>query len=235
MDDLTRQVVDNSQRLTETGRRSVIVHCSGEEHSARSVNGEANIFFPTDGLLMNISLYQFKLIINGGVKRNTNDFAIGVKVPNGNNTYSSFASWTTAFRAGTAIDQDGYHGATCWDYAAAFWAAQTGRTLITGGNRGVKNSWIISASRATNTGTEFTEITSWSSLKQGDWIVWTNDGAGHIAMATSAPSGDTIQVLDQNSTGAPFPAGGRALVNRTANRNDSYGTFVGAWRYKKWQ
>lgn len=210
------------------------MHSSGEEHSAESVNGEATLYFPTDGLLMLISLYQFKLIINDGIKQNTNDFAIGLRLPAGANSYPTFSSWTTSILPGTAIDQDGYFGAQCWDYAAAFWYAQTGRTLVTGGNRGVKNAWLIAESRAINTGTEFTEITSWSSLRAGDWIVWTNNGTGHIAMATSTPSGTSIQVLDQNSTGNPFPGGGRALVARTANQSDSYGTFVGAWRYKNW-
>ena len=198
MDELTRQVIENAQRLLEAQRRATIVHCNGEEHSADSTNGSATIYFPTDGLIMQTSLMQFKIIINDGADRNTNDWAIAQRVGAGNNTYTTLQSWLDAFPDGAVIDQDGYWGAQCYDYAAAFWMGQTGRTLITGGNRGVKNIWLLNAD--TNAGTEFTKITEWSNLKAGDWIVWTNSGTGHIAMATSAPSGNTITVRDQNST-----------------------------------
>lgn len=232
MDELTRQVVDTVQRLLESQRRATIVHVNGEEHSADSVDGEATMFFPTDGLTMQTSLFQFKIIINNGIAQNTNDWVIGQRVPAGYNTYPTLESWLNAFPEGAAIDQDGYWGATCWDYAAAFWYAQTGRTLVTGGNNGVKNAWLLNAD--VNAGSEFEKITDWSSIKAGDWVVWTNSGTGHIAMATASPSGNTLQVMDQNSTGAPFSTGGRAIVKRTANRSDGYGTFVGAFRYKAW-
>lgn len=233
MDDLTRQVVENAQKLLESQRRATVVHCNGEEHSAQSVNGEATLFFPTDGLLMQISLYQFKLIINDGVAQNTNDWTIGVKVAKGINTYPTLQSWLAAFPEGTAIDQDGYWGAQCWDYADAFWEAQTSRVLLTGGNHSAKETWLVNADY--NAGTEFDKITSWSQIKAGDWIVWSNSGTGHIAMANATPSGTSVQVYDQNTIGNPFSRGGRAIVKRTANQSDVYGTFVGAFRYKKWQ
>lgn len=233
MDDLTRLVVETVQRQLESQRRATIVHVNGEEHDAESVNGEATIFFPTDGLTMQISLYQFKLIINNGIVRNTNDFGIAQRVSAGYNTYPTLQSWMQAFPPGAVIDQDGYWGAQCWDYAAAFWYAQTGRTLITGGNNGVKNAWLLN--RTVNAGSEFDLITSWSSIKAGDWVVWSNAGTGHIAMATASPSGTNLQVYDQNSTGAPFSGGGRAIVSRTASQDSGYGTFVGAFRYKSWQ
>lgn len=232
MDELTRQVIENAQRLLESQRRATIVHSSGEEHYAESVNGEAVLFFPTDGLIMQISDYQFKLIINEGVVRNTNDFAIGQRESSGYNKYPTLQSWLQAYPEGAAIDQDGYYGAQCWDYAAAFWLAQTGRTLVTGGNNGVKNAWLLNASL--NAGSEFEMITTWSQIRAGDWVVWTNAGTGHIAMAAASPSGTTLQVYDQNSVGAPYATGGRAIARHTMNQNDSYGTFVGAFRYKAW-
>lgn len=206
-------------------RGAAIVRVCGEEHAAISNGNAATFFLAHDNDMCFISDYKFKIILGtGGTGTNPNN-PIPANVPRGTRLYSSVDAFIAQFPVGTAIDADGIYGAQCVDYASAFWLGMCDRFVDCGGNN-AKGIWLNSW--AVNKGTEFDSISSWVSLQKGDWIVWDTGTYGHIAMAAGAPSGNSIQVYNQNVSGIPWPDGGRAVS--LDNRSNS--GFLGAFRFK---
>lgn len=206
-------------------RGAAIVRVCGEEHSAISDGNKAVIFLAHDNDMCFISDYRFKIILGNGGYTNNPNAPVPMNVPHGIKLYSSVNAFKTAYPLGSALDVDGYYGAQCVDYANAFWWGMVGRGIDCGEDN-ARGIWDVS--RVKNAGTEFTTSTDWSSIKAGDWLVWGGGTYGHIAMAVSSPTGNNVVVWNQNVSGTPWPAGGRALSQDTwSNAN-----FLGYFRYK---
>lgn len=232
MDETSQIVYDNWKKLNTSQRRAFNVRINGEEHSAMSRNGVAQIHFPIDGQLMQVSELAFKLIINDGVRAGgsvdpTNDptknWAWGLK------TYTTFEEWLKRYPVGSSVDVDGYYSCQCWDYQSAFWRAQANRNFFTGPNSYVSEAWTVSAEK--NAGTEFELIFNWADIQIGDWVVWGGVGTGHDAIALSCPTSSygTARFRDQNGQQ------GMIIGDNTYGPTLSSGNrFLGAWRYKFW-
>lgn len=250
MDDLSRQVAENTQDLNNGQRRAFNVRVNGEEHSAESQAGTVNILFPVDGQLMQVSELAFKLIINDGVMSGTGNPGNPCENWNyGEKTYATYTEWLQRYPVGSQIDVDCFAGCQCFDYAAAFWRAQVNRNLLTAcpDERAqgkwwagkALGCWVSTCARTANLGTEFIAITDWNELQGGDWVVWgsydsTYTGPGHIAMATGRPSSDTsstLPVLQQNGDSSNPNVGSPLNVGQLRREGGSYGDFLGAFRY----
>ena len=139
------------------------------------------------------------------------------------NSANQFISQTL----GHSYDMDGYPSGQrfqCWDYADYFWVNQVGRMFITkpGGRGCILDCWNIS--RFKNAGNEFGIITSFASLKTGDWAAFGGSKTGHIGIVVSR-SGNTVVLQGQNQGSI------RTKVTRITMAS-TY--FLGAWRYKAW-
>lgn len=233
MDDTTRIAIENQKKLDNNQRRAYNVRVNGEEHSASSRNGVAQIHFPVDGQLMQISQLAFKLIINDGVRSGgsvepsedpTKNWAYGV------NTYKTYEEWLARYPVGSRVDVDGFLGCQCWDYASAFWRAQCNRNLLTGSLGYAYECWTVS--RAANQGSEFDLVYLWQDIQPGDWVVWGTSGAGHIAMATACAYTSTavISFRDQNG-----PQGLQVGANMYGPDLGNGNRFLGAFRFKNWK
>lgn len=206
-------------------RGTSVVRVCGEEHSAISTGNKAIVFLAHDNDMCFISDYRFKLVLGDGGFVDNPNAPIPVAVPHGIRLYSSVAAFKAQFPLGSAIDTDNAYGAQCVDYASAFWWGMCNRPINCGDNN-AKGIWLNA--RAANAGTEFTTSSDWATIQPGDWIVWGDGTFGHIAMAVATPNGNTVEVWNQNNTGTPWPAGGRALSQDTMNSNG----FLGYFRYK---
>lgn len=139
------------------------------------------------------------------------------------NSANQFISQTL----GHSYDMDGYPSGQrfqCWDYADYFWVNQVGRMLITkpGGKGCILDCWNIS--RFKNAGNEFGIITSFASLKTGDWAAFGGSKTGHIGIVVSR-SGNTVVLQGQN----------QGSVKTKVTRITMASTyFLGAWRLKAW-
>lgn len=140
-------------------------------------------------------------------------------------------AWTSANQfisqtLGHSYDTDGYPVAQkyqCWDYADYFWKNQVGRTFVTKAGGGcILDAWNIS--RFKNAGNEFDLITSFASLKTGDWAAFGGSKTGHIGIVVSR-SGNTVVLQAQN----------QGSVKTKVTRITMASTyFLGAWRLKAW-
>lgn len=227
MDDLTQQIASNTKDLNNTQRRAFNIRINGEEHSARSHGGIANILFPIDGQLMQVSECAFKLIINDAISTASG----GKWTPDeiGIDKYPTLASWEARWPLGSEIDVDGAFGCQCVDYANAFWYAQTGRPVSTGGTGAAYGIWT--AARAENQGTEFTLVTSWSDLKPGDWVVWQSPEYGHVGMV-SRIEGSNVYFWSQNYRNASDL--GSPLSEDIIPQTSNFFSFLGGFRYEGW-
>lgn len=237
MDEATRIAIENYRNLNDNPRRGFNVRVNGEEHSASSRNGQATIHFPMDGQLMYISELAMKVIINDGYipgGGGNNDSACD-NWSYGSNSYPTLKDWLVRYPVGSKVDVDCAYACQCWDYASAFWRAQTGRNLQTqqGGNGVAWQCWEVS--RYVNAGTEFDLIYEWKNIKAGDWVVWGTNGTGHIAMAMEncPPQGTMATILFRQQDGVTPQRGvfdSRLPFEGLANDNH----FIGAFRYKPW-
>jgi len=141
--------------------------------------------------------------------------------------YSVDVSSYDAFRNNVinkGYDIDNYYGFQCWDGAALLWQ-QIGRDLSTGGTGAAKGCWTHA--RDKNAGSDFDIVTSQTSLRRGDVIVFGGGQYGHIGFVDRINGDGTINVLGQNQNGgvngSPFN------VIRM-----SLGNFLGAFRFKRW-
>ena len=226
--ELVSQVAKNTNEISKlyNQRKAVVARHYGEEHNAVANEGVSVFYLCHDVDTEYVAEYKFKLIITGSGISQAGGTYLGYTV--GTNTYATYASWITAYPIGSAVDVDGWYGAQCWDYAAAFWYAQVGRLLQTG-NGAARGCWELM--RTTNAGTEFDLITDKTQIRQGDWIVTGGSYYGHICMAAQDYNGtDTINCYGQNQGGVSMPRGGAAVniasIGLTA--------FLGAFRYKAW-
>ncbi len=226
--DLVSQVAKNTNEISKlyNQRKAVVARQYGEEHDAVAQDGLSVFYLCHDVDTEYVAEYKFKLVITGsGVSQAGGIYINFVK---GYNKYPTYNSWITDYPAGSAVDVDGYYGAQCWDYAAAFWYAQCNRVLQTG-DGSARGCWALM--RTTNAGTEFDLVTNKTQIKQGDWIVMGGGTYGHICMAAEDYQGnDYLRCYGQNQGGTPMPRGG-AAVNIVSL---SLGNFLGAFRYKGW-
>lgn len=235
MDTQAEQIaIENYRKLNQNQRRAFNVRINGEEHSATSRNGSAQIHFPMDGQLMQVSELAFKIIINDG-------WTNGGGQPGGGgcdnwkygvNLYPTYQSWINRYPIGSQINVDCSFGCQCVDYASAFWRAQVNRSVVTGNGY----AWgIWGLQKAANLEGGFVPVYKWEEIKKGDWVVWGGDPAlpGHIAMATSCATSATSNVnfLEQNASGS---AAGGPLAAGTHGPDFAGYHFLGAFRYTKW-
>lgn len=247
MDDLSRQVASNTQDLNNGQRRAFNVRINGEEHSATSRSGVANIYFPIDGQLMEVAECAFKLIINDGEDGGGGSGGDPCKNWNwGTKTYATFHDWLQRYPIGSQVDVDCWASCQCWDYASAFWRAQVNRNLLTACSDErdrdewfsgkALGTWVSSCARSANA-VGFTLVTQWQDIQAGDWVVWgsydnTYTGAGHIAMAMARPTNisgaSTVLTWGQNGVGM---AGSPVQASNLYREGGTYGDFLGAFRY----
>lgn len=237
--DLAKTIKQLYDEQVANDRRSIVIRQTTEAEGT-SQSGTAGLLIPLDGMLIGVAEMKFKLVFNDGFAVGENSSAgtpSTTVIGNGANTYPTLQSWKNAFPVGSVVLADNAYGAQCWDYAAGFWKAQTGRTLSTGVLANgqptgmVKHSYDWANVRAYNMGSEFDNVTSWNNVQPGDWLFFNNGTYGHVAMAVSSPnSSGQITVWDQNTTGIPYPAGGAAIAERTITSAN----FIGALRYKAW-
>lgn len=239
MDDLTSKIVENTKDLNNDQRRVFIVRTNGEEHRATSRSGVAQIFFPIDGQMCQISEMMGKIIINDGIATGTGTGTNPcTNWKAGTNLFPTLADWKARYPLGSLVDVDCYFGCQCWDYAAAFWWGQVNRKLETG-NGFAWGTWELQ--RQVNLGTEFEAITDFGKIEPGDWVVVGTVGTGHIALTVSTPAngfyGPYVEVWEQNGALNNAPGGGSPVqqnaIYLSANKNQA-GNFLGAFRYKKW-
>lgn len=227
--DLSTQVAKNTREfITNNNKRGAsIARVCGEEHSGEASNGTAILYLTGDNDLCYISDLKFKLVFNNGDENAWMNMPIPAHWAVGHNLWRTITDFKAAYGIGVALDVDGKYGAQCVDYANAFWYGMTGRGINCGGDnaRGIWNN-----SKYINAGSEFDLITNKNQLKAGDWVVWGTGTYGHIAMAVASPSGNTIKVWNQNNTGIPWPAGGKAISEDTMSLDG----FIGAFRPKYW-
>lgn len=226
MDNITQNIANNTRILESQRRKAFNMRINGEEHSASSKGGVANIYFPIDGQLMNVSECAFKLIFNDGMVSggSWNESEIGT------NMYPNLASWKNRWPLGSQIDVDVAYGCQCVDYANAFWYAQVDRPIITGTKHVAYEIWTVS--REVNAGTEFDLITEWINLKPGDWAVWESPTTGHIAMVVSIDE-DGVHFWSQNYRNSSDEFGS-PLTEDIIPKTSTYLNFLGAFRYKLW-
>lgn len=129
---------------------------------------------------------------------------------------------------GKQIDTDNYpangNKFQCWDYADYFWRKEVDRSFITkpGGNGCILDCWNIS--RNVNAGSDFDIITSFGSLKIGDWVAFGGTKTGHIGIVAGINNnGITLQAQNQGTD--------RTHVTRMQFSSNN---FLGAWRLKRW-
>lgn len=226
---LDSQVIQNTNNREETQRRAFITRVCGEEHNATFDNKVANLYFATDGRLIQMSEFKFKLIFSGKSAP-----LVGESWTTGNNTFPELEAWKNRYPIGSGVNIDNDYGYQCWDYAAAFWLAQTGRSFVMP-TLNVKDGFLDPNYRATNAGTEFEIIYDWNTLMVGDWVLWDWGLNGHIAIVVGISRSDekhiaSVLVWDQNGTGQQLPEGGWYVSEHYLG---SAG-FIGAFRYKKW-
>lgn len=228
---LSGQTAKNAKNISVENNKkgATIVRVCGEEHFAISEGGTATTYLAHDNDMCFISDYKFKLVLgNGNSSSSGSNVPVSVDVIKGYATWQTMREFQAAYPIGAAVNVDGAYGAQCWDYASAFWWGQCGRGFATGGDN-ARGTWT--RAREINAGVEFDLISSWYSLQPGDWIVWGNGDFGHVAMAVSAPSGNTIQVWNQNgASGQPWPTGGKTISLDTCYQAG----FLGAFRYRGW-
>lgn len=226
MDDMTKTVKALYDEMVANDRRSVVVR-SVEEHSAQAYSGTAGLMLPLDGMLIGVAEMKFKLVFNEGFAGDIpQGVPTGTSVGYGYQAFQTLTSWMTTFPLGSAVLADNAWGAQCWDYAAAFWKQQVGRTLSTANTGNVRAAW--ENARAYNLGSEFEAITSWSNIKRGDWLFFGGSVTGHVAMAIESPTGNSVKVWNQNWSGQAYPLGGKVLSEDTITNAN----FLGAMRYK---
>jgi len=182
-----------------------------------------------------------KMAASGIFKGVTSSTELSIKTPNDlaekhagfeadggqGSVYSVDVSSYDAFRNNVVnhgYDIDNYYGFQCWDGAALLWQ-QIGRDLSTGGTGAAKGCWTNA--RDKNAGSDFDVVTSQTSLRRGDVIVFGGGQYGHIGFVDRINGDGTINVLGQNQNGgvngSPFN------VIRM-----SLGNFLGAFRFKRW-
>lgn len=234
MDDATQIAIDNYKQLNNHQRRAFNVRINGEEHYASSRNGTAQIHFPFDGQAMQVSQLMFKLIINDGIRNGgstdptddpTKNWSYGLQ------TYKTFQDWLNRYPVGSRVDVDNAYSCQCFDYAAAFWAAQTNAFIRTGPLGYAYETWTVSAD-VNRRGGAFELIYNWKELRPGDWAVFGKVGFGHIAMALSCAFTSTtlVNFRDQNgSQGMKIGDNAYGPVWEDGNR------FLGAFRYTNWE
>lgn len=229
---LIKQVVSNTQALKSmmNQRRSTIVRKYGEEHDADFIGDVATFYLPVDTDMEYISELKVKLVLGNIGSSGSNSGGSYDRGGWGVNTFPSYESWLAKYPVGSAIDADGLYGCQCVDYAKAFWMYQVNRSVLTGPAQSAYEIWTVN--RATNAGSEFDLITSWSQIKKGDWIIWGGGDYGHVAMAAEDyPGIDSIHIYEQNGAGGtPMPKGGKTLSLGTKSSSG----FLGAFRYKRW-
>ena len=151
-------------------------------------------------------------------------------------TYDSFRqSALNQAALGQGYDVDGYYGYQCWDMAAELWMnlpAFSGGTLWpkTGPNGYAEECWTVS--RVENAGTDFTLITSITSLKRGDVIVIgpsAISSTGHIAFCDENYRGSDMYLLGQNQVDPNLVTGHIPTVTEV-----DISAFLGAFRYNGW-
>lgn len=232
MDDAIQIALENQRKLENNQRRAFNVRINGEEHSATSRNGVAQIHFPMDGQMMQISQLAFKLIINDGIRSGgsvdptddpTKNWSYGL------NTYKTYEEWLARYPVGSRVDVDSVNSCQCIDYQKAFWAAQVNRKLITGGVGNAYEIWTIS--RDINAGTEFDLIYNWADIRPGDWAVWGTNGTGHDAMALACPSSSYASIPFRDQNGPQGMKIGDNVYGPTLDGN----VFLGAFRYRAWR
>lgn len=233
MDEAARIAIENQRKLNNNQRRAFNVRVNGEEHSATSRNGIAQIHFPTDGQIMKISQLAFKLIINDGNRAGGSVDPSQDPYKNwsyGLSTYKEYQAWLDRYPVGSRVDVDNAYNAQCWDYAAAFWAAQTNSLLATGPLGYAYEAWTVSAQTNTRNGA-FELVYNWKDIRPGDWVIWGTSGAGHIAMATGCTLTATASTSFRDQNGSQ----GMVVGNNTYGPNIGANHFLGAFRYKNWK
>lgn len=249
MDDILKRLAALERNQNSGQRRAFNVRVNGEEHSATSRNGTANILFPIDGQGMTFSECMFKLIFNDGIK--------GTPSPNenycdnwekGHLLYPTLESWKARYPLGSGVNVDCAYGITCWDYACAFWWAQVHRTLSTGiefsdgtttPGKGMAWGTMTPVMRPINQAIEFEYISEWTRIQPGDWVVWGNYGTGHIAMAMSCAPYEWSKITFWQQSGDGSDAG-KTVFSQEMGKTVASGiagavnTFQGAYRLKNW-
>lgn len=155
-----------------------------------------------------------------------------VQVPHA--TYQEFRDAVN----GRGFDCDGLYGYQCYDGVDLLYEqSDVGQYLSTANTGLVKNCWLNSSARARNGSGHFEQITSVSSIKRGDIIVFnTYSGwyglTGHIGFADEDYNGTQyIKILSQN-----FGTGANPTTGKPFNIANAYlgSAFLGVFRYKKW-
>lgn len=220
---------ENAKRLDTDYNKigASIVRVCGEEHYAPSSGNHATVYLCHDNDMCYISDYKFKLVFGNGSGGGSQWTPVARNIRRGTNSWATIRAFQEEYPLGSALDVDGAFGCQCYDYANAFWYGQVNRGLVNGGDN-ARGVWT--RGRDTNKGTEFTLVTNWADLKAGDWIVWGSGDFGHIAMAVSTPTGNTITCWNQNVSGYPWSTGGRVL----SQDNMSNTGFLGAFRFTNW-
>lgn len=234
MDDGTQISIENYKKLNNNQRRAFNVRINGEEHSATSRNGIAQIYFPVDGQLMQVSQLAFKLIINDGVRAGGSTNPTNDPYKNwsyGLNTYKTYEEWLARYPVGSAVDVDSKYGCQCADYIAAFYAAQVNSFPTTGPLGYAYELWTVSRETNTRNGA-FELIYNWKDIRPGDWVVWGTVGFGHVAMATSCALTATNPVSFRDQNGPQGMVIGQNTYGPTWNDGNR---FLGAFRYKGWK
>lgn len=229
MTTVTQQVAENAKRLNTDYNKigASIVRVCGEEHYAPSSGNSATVYLCHDNDMCYISDYKFKLVFGNGSGSGSQWAPVARNVHRGTRLWPTIRDFQLEYPLGSAIDADGAFGCQCYDYANAFWYGQVDRGLVNG-NDNARGVWTLG--RDTNKGTEFTLVTNWADLQPGDWIVTGSGQFGHICMAVTVPSGNSITVWNQNVSGYAWPSGGRVLSQDTLVSN----AFLGAFRFTNW-
>ena len=119
----------------------------------------------------------------------------------------------------------------CWDYINLLWSHLGSRYYTyppsdpSATNHGVKWGWINTEARAANTIPHLTQITSLSDVRRGDIVITSGGEFGHAGFANQNYQGvNFLQLYSQNFNNKRY----------VSKDNNSMETFVGAWRYDRW-
>lgn len=128
---------------------------------------------------------------------------------------------------GKCIDLDGWYGAQCVDYMAAFMYQEYGRWLSTNGTGAAYGIWDA---REQNAGEDMVLIEDRNNIPVGTWAIFYGGQYGHVGLVLGYTDDNHVLLAGENQGGAACIGGG-AAVNII---NMSLDGFRGGFLPKAW-